>query len=180
MSPTGCIVRPMRLTDLPFIKTTIQHDAHSGHYHRIYTTDGMNLANLIIGIARGLEGIRLSLRDKRQHSLIGLTLECDQNPCGFAAFTTEEPERFWTELWLMSICPDKRGRGFGKRLIDGALAMPQIEKSPLLARCHPPSTAMMSLLRHRGFQMLGTGPEGTHFLGRNIPQWARIAIQRPH
>ena len=180
MSSADCVVRPMRVSDLPFVSMTIRHDAHGGHYHSLYATDDRHLTNLIVSIGRGLEGATVILGGGQPHSLIGLTLECAEKPSGFAVFTTIEPDRPLTELWLMSIDPGQRYKGLGKRLLDGALAMPQIEKSPLLVRCNPPSAAMMSLLRHRGFQMLGTGPEGTHFIGRKIPQSVRMAFQRPH
>jgi ribosomal protein S18 acetylase RimI-like enzyme len=87
---------------------------------------------------------------------------------GFVSICEESPGSFEksVELWMVVVVPERRNEGVGKLIID-LVVNTLIEQGPkrkIIARCLPASKVMFSMLRDRGFRVVGLAPDGSRLL----------------
>lgn len=147
--------RNANINDLGFIYELIMDGAKHGYFNRKFQE-----------IPAAANGLRLELTSiltsqVRPNGLraYGVIYEYQNEPIGFVLMSAGE-ENKGNELWMAAIHPDFRGKGHGKKMIQGILEQFKRRNLMLFARCAPESERMFQLLLKNGFRHVITGKEG--------------------
>lgn len=94
--------------------------------------------------------------------------EIDGGRVGYIALceSTHDSYDKTVELWMVIVDPERRGEGFGRKLLDLALDRLTAEAPDrkIASRCFPASQPMFLMLQRRGFKMVKRTEDGVRHL----------------
>ena len=147
--------RNANIHDLNFIYDLIMDGAKHGYFNRQYQTT--------IGASNGLKvELESILKNKKKYdgqTAYGVIFEHNGSPAGFVIMSAVENNK-GNELWMAAVTPRLRGKGIGKKMIQGITQQFSGKNLMLMARCAPESETMFQLLLKSGFEHFDTGKEG--------------------
>jgi N-acetylglutamate synthase-like GNAT family acetyltransferase len=152
-------------SDLDFIVNLIANDSRDQHYHAAYcdNTHLMQFRNALCDVINwgGIKRMVNNRVEEVASSLYIINLLSGER-IGFTLLSEKQPGSMSTvmELYMISIAPSHRHKGYGKSIINCILGEVPHGVS-LYARCYPASSDMCSLLANIGFKQIGVTPGGT-------------------
>lgn len=147
--------RNATINDLNFIFELIMDGAKSGYFNREF----QDLPAAANGLHLELASILTDKTRANGLTAYGIIYENKGKRAGFVLMSAGEEDK-GNELWMASIKPNLRGKGFGKKMIQGVLEQFKGRNLMLFARCAQESKAMFNLLSKNGFKHVATGEEG--------------------
>lgn len=155
-------LRPMVEADVPRVAGMLRQDADSGHY----ASSGKDMDDFVATILRHGVMPGPGGHEYRVNAIAGIEWDA---LVGYAFVRTPVRDPRLAELWMFGVDPSLRYMRLGKRMLDQVMAGPACAGKGVMARCHPASQAMRTMLRHRRFALLATGVSGVSLLASGLP-----------
>ena len=151
--------RNATVEDYNFIYELIMDGSKVGNFTKEY----YEVPEAANGLKVELMSILTTKTRHKNRIAYAIIYEYKNKPIGFVIISSIDG-RDGNELYMASISPEYRGKGFGKKMIKGITEQFEGKNLAFLARCNLNSEGMYQILLKSGFEHMDTGEEGYRVL----------------